>query len=190
MEIRIGKSTRACARTNQPFEHGQELLSLVRPGEDGIVREDYAKESWDPACAEGAIAVWATTYVDPDNLQKESQESFSPLRRIFYDAVESENRADLARAYLAAQLLRRQKVFRLIKESEDTETDTKFMLFTDRLDDRMIEVRDPNLSYAELNAARTALMDSLNELETPEPTEQGEDQSTDEETVATASTDE
>jgi len=188
MEIRIGKSTRACARTKHPFEHGQELLSLVRQGEDGIVREDYAKDAWHESFAEGAIAVWATSYVDPDNLQKQSEDAFSPLRRLFYDAVESDDRIELAKAYLAAQLLRRQKVFRLIKEGEESDTDAKFALFTDRLDDRMIEVRDPNLSYAELNTARTALMEYLNEAEAPESDEASETEN--EEPVAAASNDE
>lgn len=171
MEIRIGKSTRVCARSQQAFEHGEELLSLVRHGEEGLVREDYTKEAWKPGYADGAIAVWTTSYVDPDNVSKESDNSFSPLRRLFYEAVESDDRSELARAYLAAQLLRRQKIFRLIKEGEDSDTDSKFALFTDRIDDRMIEVRDPNLSYAELNAARTTLMECLNALETPDSDE-------------------
>jgi len=176
MEIRIGKSTRVCARTQQTFEHGQELLSLVRQGEEGLVREDYTKEAWEPGCADGAIAVWATSYVDPDNHTQETEDAFSPLRNLFYESVESEDRTDLAKAYLAAQLLRRQKVFRLIKEGEESETDSKFALYTDRIGDRMIEVRDPNLSYAELNAARGSLMESLNALEEPEAPEAGEEE--------------
>ncbi len=176
MEIRIGKSTRVCAQTQQSFEHGQELLSLVKQGEDGLVREDYSKEAWNPACADGAIAVWATNYVDPDIENQQPDDSFSPLRNLFYEAVESEDRAELAKAYLAAQLLRRQKVFRLIKEGEETDTDSKFALFTDRIANRMIEVRDPNLSYAELNTARASLMEILNTLEKPEPTDAGNDQ--------------
>ena len=176
MEIRIGKSTRVCARTREPFEHGQELLSLVRRGEDGLIREDYLKDAWDPECADGAIAVWATSYVDPDNKSEQTDNAFTPLRDLFYEAVESDDRKDLAKAYLAAQLLRRQRVFRLIKEGEESETDSKFALFTDRISDRMIEVRDPNLSYAELNAARTSLMDHLNALEAPEPAEPADEE--------------
>jgi len=167
MEIRIGKSTRTCAATQEPFEHGQELLSLVRETDEGLVREDYAKDAWNPAHGENAIAVWATTYIDPDRHIEEEQESHSPLRKLFYDAVEQEDRPSLAKAYLAAQLLRRQKVFRLLKEGEEPEGDARFTLFADRIGDRIIEVRDPNLSYAELNAARGELMEYLNALETP-----------------------
>jgi len=185
MEIRIGKSTRVCARSQESFEHGQELLSLVRQGEDGLVREDYTKDAWEPGCADGAIAVWATNYVDPDNDTQQPDDSFSPLRTLFYEAVESDDRIDLARAYLAAQLLRRQKVFRLIKEGEESDTDAKFALFTDRIGNRMIEVRDPNLSYAELNKARASLMENLNALEEDEPSDTAE--AADEVEVATPS---
>ncbi len=184
MEIRIGKSTRVCARTQQPFEHGQELLSLVKHGEDGFVREDYSKDAWNPECAEGAVAVWATTYVDPDINSAQPDETFSPLRDLFYQAVESEDRTELAKAYLAAQLLRRQKVFRLIKEGEESDTDSKFALFTDRIGNRMIEVRDPNLSYAELNAARTSLMDTLNASETPDASDEGNEEEVAEAAIA------
>jgi hypothetical protein len=167
MEIRIGKSTRACAATQKPFEHGEELLSLVRQSEEGLIREDFAKAEWNPAHGEGAIAVWATNFVDPDRQDEFAQEAHSPLRNLFYEAVEQDDRPSLAKAYLAAQLLRRQRVFRLLKEGEEADGDARFALFTDRIGDRIIEVRDPNLSYAELNAARAELMEHLNALESP-----------------------
>jgi hypothetical protein len=81
--------------------------------------------------------------------------------------VESEERKNMAVAFLAAQLLRRQKVFRLIKESEENENSERLVLYSDRIGNRLIEVRDPSLTYAELEAGRNRLMERLGELESP-----------------------
>jgi hypothetical protein len=96
---------------------------------------------------------------------QEPEENFSPLRQVFYDATASEQREELATAFLAAQLLRRQKVFRQVRESEETEEGGKLILYVDRIGNRLIEVRDPNFTYAELEAARLRLMDRLMALE-------------------------
>jgi hypothetical protein len=70
-------------------------------------------------------------------------------------------------AYLAAQLLRRQKAFRLIKESDESDGEVKLILFADRIGNRPIEVRDPNLTYEELEKGRRVLMERLSALERP-----------------------
>jgi hypothetical protein len=89
------------------------------------------------------------------------------LRQLFYEAAQSEDRSELAVAYLAAQLLRRQKAFRLIKESDEGDGEVKLILFADRIGNRPIEVRDPNLMYEELEMGRRVLMERLNALEHP-----------------------
>jgi hypothetical protein len=114
-----------------------------------------------------AFSVWSLKFYDPQVAERQPPEIFSPLRQIFYNAVESEERTELAVAYLAAQLLRRQKVFQLIKESDEGEQEVKLVLFADRIGNRLIEVRDPNLSYAELETGRHVLMERLAGLENP-----------------------
>ncbi|MCC6488547.1 MAG: hypothetical protein IT364_13705 [Candidatus Hydrogenedentes bacterium] len=165
MEIRIGKAARTCAGTERAFEHGEFVVSVVRLENQALVRQDFAKSVYAPATAEGALAVWETQYIDPNVANQEPAESFSPLRRIFYDALESADRVQLAKAYLAAQLLRRQKVFRLVKESEEGEGFARVALFTDRLNNRLIEVRDPQLTLTELEAGRSLLVEELARLE-------------------------
>ncbi len=165
MEIRIGKPARVCYETERPFVHGEEVISMVKMENQALVRHDYAKESWDPGLASGALAVWATEFIDPKVAEQEPEEAYSPLRRIFYDAVEASDRVELAKAFLAAQLLRRQRVFRLIKESEENDEESRVALFTDRINDRLIEVRDPHLTFAEMEAGRSALVEELNRLE-------------------------
>ena len=174
MEIRIGKPARVCSGTERPFEHGEEVVSLVKMENQALVRLDFAKESFEPSMSRGALAVWAMQYIDPRVAEQEPEEAYSPLRRLFYDAVESTDRVQLAKAFLAAQLLRRQKVFRLVKESQEGEEESRVVLFTDRIGNRLIEVRDPYLTYAELEAGRTLLIAELNALEAPENSEGAE----------------
>jgi len=177
MEIRIGKTARKCLVSDQAFVHGDQVTSLVRLQDQCLVREDYAQKNWDPARAQGAVAVWSTTFYDPSVAEQEPPEIFSPLRRIFYDSAESSDRLELAVAYLAAQLLRRQKVFRQIKESDDAEGGARVAVLEDRIGNRLIEVRDPNLSYADLDEGRRVLMKRLGELEAPdEPMEERPDE--------------
>lgn len=118
--------------------------------------------------ADGAYSAWTAQYYDPRVAEQEPEETFSPLRQTFYAAVEEKDRASMSVAYLAAQLLRRQKVFRLIKETKDPDTDAILILFNDRIGNRLIEVGDPNLTHAELEQARVTLMEKLAALESPE----------------------
>jgi hypothetical protein len=168
MEIKICKAAHRCAKCEHEFVHGEEVFSLIRTEEGALIREDYVKEEWDPAWAVGAVASWSTKFYDPKVVEQEPPEVFSPLRQLFYETAESENRDEVAVAYLAAQLLRRQKVFRRIKESDDTEGEAKLSLFSDRIGNRLIEVRDPNLSYEELEQAQHSLLERLRTLEADE----------------------
>lgn len=165
MEIRIGKPGRECAATDRSFEHGETVVSMVKIENQALVRLDFARASFEPEMANSALAVWETEFIDPRVAEQEPEEAYSPLRKLFYEAVESTDRVELAKAFLAAQLLRRQKVFRLIKESAEAEEDSRVALFTDRINNRLIEVRDPNLSFAELEQGRTRLVEQLTEME-------------------------
>ena len=165
MEIRITKSARACAECERPFEHGEEIFSRIRIEEQSFVREDFDKEHWQPDKTGKAIAAWSTTYIDPKIEAEQPPEVFSPLRQVFYESAEKEERDHIATAYLAAQLLRRQKVFRLIKEFDREDSDVRIALFADRIGNRFIEVSDPSLSYQELENGRQALLERLRELE-------------------------
>ena len=181
MEIKIGKSARVCRSCERPFEHEETVTSLVRIENRVLVREDYCAACWGSGHANGAYSIWSSRFYDPKVAEQQPPEVFSPLRQAFYEAAESEDRGQLARAYLAAQLLRRQKVFRLIKEAEDLESEGRIALYEDRIGNRLIEVRDPSLSYAEMEAGRAGLLERLSELENPqenlenaEPPAQGE----------------
>ncbi len=167
MEIKIGRSAHGCIRCEKSFEHEESLLSLVRIEEGTLVREDYCGACRERADQSGAYSVWTVEYYDPKVAEQEPPEVFSPLRQLFYEAVSSEDRLELAKAFLAAQLLRRQKVFRMVKESDEADGQAKTLLYSDRIGNRLIEVIDPNFTYAELETARGLLLERLRALEAP-----------------------
>ncbi len=166
MEISIRKSARSCELCAVEFAHGQSIHSSVAfSAEDLLVRADYCDACWTPTLSRAAYSAWTTHFFDPKVADQQPPEVFSPLRRLFYEACASEDRLELAKAFLAAQLLRRQKVFRQIKESGELDGETRTTLYTDRIGNQFIEVRDPNFTYAELDAARGTLLRCLRELE-------------------------
>jgi len=165
MEIRIGKSAKSCQVCQRPFVHNEEFTSVVRIQDQALTREDYCLDCWDAAFGGGAFSQWSPRYYDARVADQEPPETFSPLRALFYEAIESDDRAEVAKAYLGAQLLRRQKVFRLIKESDAPEGEDRVALFSDRIGNRLVEVRDPNLTTEDLEQGRQRLMTRLAELE-------------------------
>jgi hypothetical protein len=167
MEIKIGKTARHCVACDHEFVHEEPLHSRVRLEDQVLAREDFCRTCWDSSRAHPAFSVWQSKYYDPRIAEQEPPEVFSPLRQAFYESVEAQDRPELAKAYLAAHLLRRQKVFRMIKESDGTDDDIRIALFADRIGNRLIEVRDPNLSHDELEAGRVVLLERLKQLENP-----------------------
>ena len=165
MEIKIGKSARQCHGCQKAFAHEQRLTSVLQRGPEGWLREDYCPDCWNEERGAAALCVWSAQFQDPAVLDQQPAEAFSPLRQAFYEAAERAGREAIALAYLAGQLLRRQKVFRFIKQAVDPETEAAVMLFLDRIGNRMIEVHDPNLTTAELERGRVQLLHRLAELE-------------------------
>lgn len=150
------------------------MFSLVRVVEEQLEREDYCQQCRGEARTEGAYSTWTPEYYDPKVAEAEPPEVFSPLRQLFYEAVASEDRLELAKAFLAGQLLRRQRVFRLVKESDEADGQVKTLLYSDRIGNRIIEVIDPSFTYAELETGRGALLERLRELEAPPAPEAAE----------------
>lgn len=174
MDIKIVRSNKHCHSCEMNFLHDQAIHSAVRIADHQFVREDFCANCWASIEQSAFYSLWKTAYYDPAIAEAEPPEHFSPLRQTFYEAVESSDRAQFAVAYLAAQLLRRQKVFRLIKESDGADGEPKIALFSDRLGGRLIEVKDPDLTHAELELGRTSLMERLYALESDNAEPQAE----------------
>ncbi len=165
MEIRIGKSAKTCETCNREFVHEEKLHSVARFAEGALIREDFCAACWIPDHAKAAFSAWATKFTDPRVAEQQPPEVYSPLRKLFYDLSLSEDRSSQATAYLAAQMLRRMKAFRLVKESDESDGEVRVTLFADRIGNRLIEVRDPSFSFAELDGARLALFKCLRETD-------------------------
>lgn len=179
MDIKIGKCAHQCAVCETRFEHESLVTSAVRASAGEWLRTDYCTACATRERTDDAFSVWTGAYLDPAKESGQTDETFSPLRTVFYEAVADESRPGLALAYLSAQLLRRQKVFRWIKESRDPDTEESVILFSDRIGNTLIEVRDPSLSTGELEAGRVKLMERLQELEPDaELEETGDDEGT------------
>lgn len=171
MEIKIGKNARVCHVCERSFAHDEEFRSVARYEGVDLVRDDYCSDCWDPSRTTGVYSVWSPRFYDPNVAEQQPAEVFSPLRQTFYETVESEDREQLSVAFLAAQLLRRQKVFRLIKETPDPDSKMNLILFSDRIGNRLIEVSDPSLSHEELRQGQVMLMERLHTLESPDEPE-------------------
>lgn len=175
MDIKIGKSARVCCKCGREFKHEEPFMTALSPSDLDLQRSDYCIACWTEDAIPDAYSVWQGKFYDPDVAEQGAQDLFSPLRQLFYEASEATDRPTLAMAFLAAQLLRRQKVFRLIKETQDPDTEAVVALFTDRIGNRLIEVQDPCLSHGELEVGRRLLEERLSEIEESQPEEGLED---------------
>ncbi|MCF6285397.1 MAG: hypothetical protein L3K26_09435 [Candidatus Hydrogenedentes bacterium] len=168
MNIKISKNAHTCAACEGNFAHEQTLISTVRVLEGALQRKDFCSDCWAAQENKKAYSIWETIYIDPKVKDEQPPEIFSPLRQLFYDAATQESRIEMATAFLAAGLLRRQKVFRRIKESDESDGEVRITLYTDRIGNRLIEVPDPQFTYAEMEEARNILLARLQELEKEE----------------------
>ncbi len=175
MDIKIGKSARACCECGREFKHEEPFMTALRPSDLQLERSDYCTACWTEDAFPDTYSVWQGKFYDPDVAEQGTQDLFSPLRQLFYEASEATDRPTLAMAFLAAHLLRRQKVFRLIKETQDPDTEAVLALFADRIANRLIEVGDPCLSHGELEVGRRLLEERLGEIEESQPEEGLED---------------
>lgn len=176
MDIKIGKSSNACIACERDLAHEEMFHSRVQILEEQLVREDYCEDCWVDDLAVDAYFSWSSRYCDPAVANAQPPEIFSPLRQLFYESLDSDTPLDEATAFLAAQLLRRQKVFRLIKESDEGDGELHILLFNDKIGNRLVEVRDPNFTYAQLETARGNLLQRLAELEDNDESETPEDE--------------
>lgn len=191
MEIRFSKIGRQCSACGAPFRHLEKVRSIaarledaqadpagaekVRSGEGTAAepakeeRRPFERMDFCPACTHRtaefqAWCTWTATYVDPDAVRQE--EPLSPLRRIFYAHSEDPDREKQAVAFLAAEMLRRHRAFRKIRETVD-ESDRRTLWYLDKSRNRIIEVVDPSFTYAELDRARMTLLEAIRTADQP-----------------------
>lgn len=164
MEIKISKGKPACDQCGATFTHNAEVASWIVIEGDTWVRRDFCSACAQTLPKKEAYCIWVARFLDPKHQDQQETQS-SPLRDIFYKAVEGGTRLENAVAFLAAQILKRQKQFRLLKEVEGDEEHVRVFFYLDRASEKLITVEDPKLTFQELDQARQLLLQRLAEAE-------------------------
>ncbi len=178
MEIKFRKADQHCSACGRKFDHLEPHLSVINEENDEYVREDFCTACWTQRAeswARNSYSFWSTRYIDPTVANEQPPEHFAPLRRVFYDAVESDDRTEQAVAFIAAHLLRRQRAFRLMKEFAGEEQNGSVQVFADRFSQQLVEVTDRGFAAAELREARRILIERT-EPQDEEDTDDGKEE--------------
>ncbi len=163
MEIRIRKNSPVCFQCSRAFQHNEIIWSQLVKNDKELERQDFCLNCWEQKSILEPFSYWKHKYIDPKEIRKlQELQNDSPLRTLFYDRIsKSEGRKDEAIVYLTSQLLRREKIFKKIKEVVLSKADGHIIIYVDRLDEKIVEVRDPNFSYQELEEARKFICEYL-----------------------------
>ena len=162
MKISISRNGIKCLSCEKVFIHEEWIWSRILGSKKEWQRQDFCLSCWEKQEKQESISQWRHRYIDTKMRRKEQEVEDSPLRKLFYESVEKEqSRMELAIAFLASQLLRREKIFKKIKEMTISQRDGYIIMYIDRIDDRVIEVRDPNFSFAEMEEAKKIVLERL-----------------------------
>ncbi|HOV32607.1 MAG TPA: hypothetical protein PLX23_04510 [Candidatus Hydrogenedens sp.] len=174
MEIKISRNAIKCFNCEKIFVHEEWIGSQIIDTGKEWQRQDFCMSCWEQEKRQDSLSQWRHQFIDVKLQKKEQEVIDSPLRILFYEAVEKEySRIELAIAFLAAQLLKREKVFKKIKEMAISSKDEHIIMYIDRIDDRVIEVRDPNFTLAEMVEAKKNVLERLGDKpETENPNQQ------------------
>lgn len=170
--VSVRRAGRTCATCESPFADGQDHYSVLSHAAepDEWVRTDFCLACWETAVerfpthppASGDIhSLWRTRYTDRDTARRTPVNEYTPLLEICYDALECDSREDQGLAYLAAMVLRRQRVFRLIRAESGGDTPHDALLFYDKVRQAEVRIPDPPLTMDELRTTRRVLQDRL-----------------------------
>jgi hypothetical protein len=167
VEIQIQKEANRCIICGQAFAHEQKHYSLLKLEGEIFLREDYCEECWPkytPDNGAGAIySHWETRYRDPAAVKATPEGQFMPLLKLFYEHAAAGAPGDDAFCYVCALILRRQKVFRFIREEKEQDSNKNQLIFHDKYHDVQVKVPDPQVSEAEFQEVRRKLEEFLTE---------------------------
>ncbi len=108
----------ACARTQRPFQPGEQFYTLLFREGDGFRREDLSEEAWAQRNENiRPFSFWKTRYepppaAPPEALAKESAEEL--LRRLLAE----NNPANANASYVLAVMLERKRVLKQVKTEQ------------------------------------------------------------------------
>ena len=165
MEISIQKESARCMGCDEPFAHEQKHRSLLRIEESNFLREDYCEKCWAERLAlaesDEVYSYWETKYRDPSVAKATPQEQFMPLLNLCYESIAQGGSDAEAMAYMCALIMRRQKVFRFVREERDESSGKTALVFFDKHNDTQIRILDPQLTESQLGDVKLTLEEKL-----------------------------
>lgn len=159
MEIQIQKGSSCCMACNTPFEHDQKHYSLLRIEGNMFLRQDYCERCWSQKAVsetDEVYSCWQTRYRDPSVEEATPKAQFMPLLNLCYESIAEGGPEAEAMAYMCALILRRQKVFKFVREQRE-ESGRSVLVFADKHNDTQIKVVDPQLTDSQLEDVRRRL---------------------------------
>jgi hypothetical protein len=167
LEIQIQKDSSRCILCNQSFAHEQKHYSLLKLNEDVFLREDYCEECWPKSLnsdQDGSVfSRWQTKYRDPAAANATPEGEFMPLLRLFYDCLAGITPDSEALGYICALVLRRQKIFKFLKEEKEDSSGKTVLVFHDKYYDVQVKVPDPNLTETQFREVKQKLEEHLSQ---------------------------
>lgn len=162
MEINIQKKSSKCLRCEAEFQHEEKHHSLLKIEDKEFLREDYCLACWAERSEKGKLedlySCWETRHVDPSVAAATPQEQFVPMLNLCYKSVAEGGEDGEAMAYMCALILRRQKIFRFVREEQQEPPDSRSVLvFFDKHNDTQVRIVDPGLADAKLMEVKRKL---------------------------------
>jgi hypothetical protein len=165
VEIFIQKESTECMACNVAFAHEQKHYSMLRIDEDAFLREDYCEKCWaehsNISENDRVYSYWETKYRDPAVEKATPREQFIPLLNLCYESIAQGSADSEAMAYMCALILRRQKVFRFVREEKDDSSKKNMMIFFDKHNDTQMRITDPHLTESQLEDVKHKLEERL-----------------------------
>ncbi len=173
MEINIQRESAQCLKCGATFQHEEKHHSLLRIEDKNFLREDYCLGCWSeqpeqPAnkTPDGIYSSWETRYHDPSVAKATPQEQFLPLLNLCYESIAEGGFAGESMAYMCALILRRQKIFRFVRETKEEEGERRSVLvFLDKHNDTQMRIVDPGLTDVQMQDVKERLEEKISPRE-------------------------
>ncbi len=168
MEINIQRESAQCLKCGASFQHEEKHHSLLKIEDKDFLREDYCLGCWSERSdqpgegSDGVYSSWETRYHDPSVATATPQEQFLPLLNLCYESIVEGGSNGESMAYMCALILRRQKIFRFVREEKEEEGERRSVLvFLDKHNGTQMRIVDPELTDAQLQEVKQRLEEKI-----------------------------
>ena len=158
-EWEIKTRSHRCARTNEPFQDGAVIYTLLFRDRVGFRREDISEEAWLQVRDSGTpFSFWKSKYQapparPPEAMPKESTEEL--LRRLIHD----DRPGQVNTRYVLAVMLERKKTLKQVDVRETP--DEKLLIYEHAKSGEAFIIADPRLHLDQIDAVQQEVFDLL-----------------------------